>query len=385
MRYLITIAALVLTIGILAGIKGAQIKQLIGFGEQMQKLGPPPEAVNAAPVERQKWERTLEAVATVVSSKGVTVSNDAPGVVSRLTFDSGKSVKAGQPLVELDASVERAQLESLRARLQLSEQELGRTKKLMGSGVSTQAELDTQESGYRGLIADMRAIQAQIERKTVRAPFDGKLGIRAVNLGQYLAPGTTITVLESTDAVFVDFTLPQQDLVNLQIGQPVRIRDEAGGKLLAEGTISAFDASVNAVTRSLKVRASIPGSQGASLRTGMFVNAEVVLPGENDVVAVPATAVVRAPYGDSVFVVEPKQGTAEGGGPEGAQPGALVARQQFVRLGGMRGDFLAIEAGVEPGQKVVTAGAFKLRNQAPITIKNETGAEAELAPHPENR
>lgn len=385
MRYLITIAALVLTIGILAGIKGAQIKQLIGFGEQMQALGPPPESVNAAPVERQKWERTLEAVATVVSSKGVTVSNDAPGVVSKLTFDSGKSVKAGQPLVELDASVERAQLESLRARLQLAEQELGRTKTLMSSGVSTQAELDAQESAHRGLIADMRAIQAQIERKTVRAPFDGKLGIRAVNLGQYLAPGTTITVLESTDAVFVDFTLPQQDLVNLQIGQPVRIRDEAGGKLMAEGTISAFDANVNAVTRALKVRASIPGNQGGSLRTGMFVNVEVVLPGENDVVAVPVTAVVRAPYGDSVFVVEPKQGAAEGGGPEGAQPGALVARQQFVRLGGMRGDFLAIEAGVEPGQKVVTAGAFKLRNQAPIAIKNETGAEAELAPHPENR
>jgi membrane fusion protein, multidrug efflux system len=385
MRYLITIAALVLTIGILAGIKGAQIKQLIGFGEQMQKAGPPPEAVNAAPVERQKWERTLEAVATVVSSKGVTVSNDAPGVVSKLMFDSGKSVKGGQPLVELDASVERAQLESMRARLQLSEQELGRTKKLIGSGVSTQSELDTQESGYRGLIADMRAIQAQIERKTVRAPFDGKLGIRAVNLGQYLAPGTTITVLESTDAVFVDFTLPQQDLMNLQIGQPVRIRDEAGGKLLAEGTISAFDASVNAVTRALKVRASIPGSQGASLRTGMFVNAEVVLPGENDVVAVPATSVVRAAYGDSVFVVEPKQNAAEGGGPEGAQPGALIARQQFVRLGGMRGDFYAIEAGVQPGQKVVSAGAFKLRNQAPITIKNEAGAEAELDPHPENR
>jgi len=384
MRYLITIAALVLTIGILAGIKGAQIKQLIGFGEQMQKLGPPPEAVNAAPVERQKWERTLEAVATVVSSKGVTVSNDAPGVVSKLMFDSGKTIKAGQPLVELDASVERAQLESLRARLRLSEQELGRTKKLISSGVSTQAELDTQESGYSGLVADMRAIQAQIERKTVRAPFDGKLGIRAVNLGQYLAPGTTITVLESTDAVFVDFTLPQQDLVNLEIGRTVRVRDEAGGKVLAEGTISAFDASVNAVTRALKVRASMPGSQ-AILRTGMFVNAEVVLPGENDVVAVPATAVVRAPYGDSVFVVEPKQAAAEGAGPEGAQPGALVARQQFVRLGGMRGDFLAVAAGVEPGQKVVSAGAFKLRNQAPVTIKNDTGAEPELDPHPENR
>lgn len=384
MRFLITIAALTLIIGVLAGIKGAQIKSMIGFGETMAKLGPPPESVNAAPVERQKWERTLEAVATVVSSKGVTVSNDAPGVVSRLLFDSGKRVKAGQPLVELDASVERAQLESLRARLVLAEQSLGRVKTLMGSGVSTQSELDAQESSYRGLVADMHAIEAQIERKTVRAPFDGKLGIRGVNLGQYLAPGTTITVLESTDAVFVDFTLPQQDLPSLELGRPVRVRDEAGGKVLAEGKISAFDASVNAVTRSLKVRASVPDGQSA-LRTGMFVNVEVVLPGETDVVAVPATAIVHAPYGDSVFVVEPKQTAAEGGGPEAAQPGALVARQQFVRLGGMRGDFIAVEAGVEAGQKVVSAGAFKLRNQAPVAIKNEVGAEAELAPRPENR
>jgi membrane fusion protein, multidrug efflux system len=384
MRYVITIAALILTIGILAGIKGAQIKQLIGFGEQMQKLGPPPEAVNAAPVERQKWERTLEAVATVVSSKGVTVSNDAPGVVTKLNFDSGATVKVGQPLVELDASVERAQLESLKARVALANQSLLRTRKLMTSGVTTQSELDTQESNYRGLIADTRAIQAQIERKTVRAPFAGKLGIRAVNLGQYLAPGTMLTVLESTDAVFVDFTLPQQDLPEIQIGRPVRVRSDADGKILAEGTISAFDASVDAVTRSLKIRASIPNASSV-LRTGMFVNVEVVLPETADVVAVPVTAVVRAPYGDSVFVVEPKQAPAEGGGPEGAQPGALVARQQFVRLGHMRGDFVAVERGVEAGQKVVSAGAFKLRNQAPVTIKNEVGVEAQLDPHPENR
>jgi membrane fusion protein (multidrug efflux system) len=384
MRYVITIAALILTIGILAGVKGAQIKTLIGFGEQMQKLGPPPEAVNAAPVERQKWERTLQAVATVVSSKGVTVSNDAPGVVTKLNFDSGATVKVGQPLVELDASVERAQLESLRARVVLANQSLQRTRKLMGSGVTTQSELDTQESNYRGLVADMKAVQAQIERKTVRAPFAGKLGIRAVNLGQYLAPGTMLTVLESTDAVFVEFTLPQQNLPDIQIGRPVRVRNDADGKVLAEGTISAYDSSVDAVTRSLKIRASIPNGESV-LRTGMFVNVEIVLPEHADVTAVPVTAIIRAPYGDSVFVVEPKQAPAEGAGPEGAQPGALVARQQFVRLGHTRGDFVSVERGVEAGQKVVTAGAFKLRNQAPVTIKNDVGVEAQLDPHPDNR
>jgi membrane fusion protein (multidrug efflux system) len=384
MRYVITIAALVLVVGVLAGIKGAQIKTLIGFGEQMQKMGPPPEAVNAAPVERQSWERTLEAVATVVSSKGVTLSNDSPGVVTKLNFESGAKVKAGAPLVEIDSSVERAQLNALRPRLVLANQSLERIKKLIGSGVSTQAELDAQQSTVDGLIADMKAIQAQIERKTVRAPFDGKLGIRAVNLGQYLAPGTTLTVLESTDGVFVDFTLPQQDLDDLALGRTVRVRSEAGGKVVATGKITAIDASVDVVTRSIKVRASIPDAESV-LRTGMFVNAEVVLPEKASVVAVPVTAVVHAPYGDSVFVVEPKAQSAESAGPEGAQQGALVARQQFVRLGQMRGDFVAIEAGVDAGQKVVSAGAFKLRNQAPISIKNEVGAEAQLNPRPENR
>src|SRR5262245_52689310 len=171
MRYAITIAPLILVVGILAGIKGAQIKTLIGFGEQMQAMGPPPEAVNAAPVERQSWERTLDAVATVVSSKGVTLSNDSPGVVTKLNFDSGAKVKAGQPLVEIESSVERAQLDALRPRLVLANQSLDRIKKLIGSGVSTQAELDAQESTVNGLVADMKAIQAQIERKTVRAPF----------------------------------------------------------------------------------------------------------------------------------------------------------------------------------------------------------------------
>lgn len=384
MRYLVTIAALVLVIGILVGIKGAQIKTLIGFGEQMQQMGPPPEAVNAAPVERQSWERTLEAVATVVSSKGVTLSNDTPGVVTRLNFDSGARVKAGQPLVEIDSSVERAQLEALRPRLLLANQTLERIKKLIASGASTQAELDAQQSTVDGLVADMKAIQAQIERKTVRAPFAGKLGIRAVNLGQYLAPGTTITVLESTDGVFVDFSLPQQDLEQLSLGRTVRVRNEPGGNVIATGSISAIDASVDAVTRSIKVRASMPGSESV-LRTGMFVTAEVVLPEKSEVAAVPLTAVIRAPYGDSVFVVEPKAGNGEGGGPEGAQPGALVARQQFVRLGGTRGDFVSILAGVEAGQQVVTAGAFKLRNQAPIIIKNEVGTAAQLDPRPENR
>ncbi len=385
MKYVVTITALILALGILAGLKGAQISTLIGFGQQMQAMGPPPEAVNTAIAREEEWENTLSAVATVVSSKGVALSNDAPGVVSRLHFESGQVVKKGEPLVEIDASVERAQLESLRARLQLANQSLERTRKLRVSGVSTEAELDQQESSARGLSAEVKALQAQIERKTIRAPFDGKLGIRNVNLGQYLAPGTPITELESSDSIFVDFTLPQHDMQNIALGRAVRVRDEPTGPLLGEGTITAFDSSVDPVTRTLKVRVSMPESD--KLRTGMFVNVDVVLPEKTKVVSVPLTAVVHAAYGDSVFVVEPpKDPAAKGPGPEGAAPPpASVARQQFVRLGRTRGDFVALEAGVTAGQEVVTAGAFKLRNGAPIVVKNEVGAEPSPNPRPENQ
>jgi membrane fusion protein, multidrug efflux system len=391
MRYVITIATLILTLAVLAGLKGAQIAQLIGFGKQMQALGPPPEAVNSAPVQQEDWEQTLSAVATVVSSKGVALSNDAAGVVSRVHFESGASVKQGQPLVEIDARVERAQLESLQARLQLANQSLERTQTLLSSKVSTQAELDAQSSAVKGLIADVKALEAQIERKTVRAPFSGRLGIRAVNLGQYLAPGTTLTVLESADSVFVDFTLPQQALEHIQVGRAVRVRAEANLPPIAEGQISAFDSSVNPVTRALTVRASVP-NKDAVLRTGMFVNVEVLLPERTKVLVVPLTSVVRAAYGDSVFLVEPKEGAtpagsagAVGGATTEAGPVPQVAQQQFVRLGATRGDFVTVLEGVSAGQEVVSAGAFKLRNGAPIIIKNEVGQTPSLAPHPANR
>jgi membrane fusion protein (multidrug efflux system) len=386
MRYVITIATLIIILGTLIGLKGAQISTLIGFGKQMQALGPPPESVNSARVIQQDWEQSLAAVATVVSSKGVALSNDAPGVVSKLLFDSGSKVKLGQPLMELDSRVERAQLESLEARLQLARQSLERTRTLLGGGVSTQSEFDAQESAVKGLAADVKGLQAQIERKTVRAPFDGRLGIRAVNLGQYLNPGTTLTILESTDSVFVDFTLPQTALEQIQVGRPVRVRATPTSPPLGEGSISAFDSSMNAVTRTLKVRASVPNAKSL-LRTGMFVNVEVLLPEYTAVLAVPATAVVHAAYGDSVFLVEPKE--AEAGAAAGAAPAStpapLVARQQFVRLGSARGDFIAILEGVSMGQEVVSAGAFKLRNGAPISIKNEIVNEPLLDPRPANR
>jgi membrane fusion protein, multidrug efflux system len=384
MRYAITLALLICIVGILAGLKGAQISKLIGYGQQMEKVGPPPESVNSARVEEQEWEQTLSSIATVVSSQGLALSNDAPGIVTQLHFESGAKVREGQPLVALDTDVERAQLESLRARLKLATRSLGRTRRLAASGTSTPAELDAEESQWRSLNADVKALRAQIARKTVRAPFSGKLGIREVNLGQYLAPGTPVTVIESPEGVFVDFTLPQQELPTLELGQRVRVRAEPEQPPVAEGRISAFDASVDVATRAIKVRAAVPNPDDR-LRAGMFMNAEVVLPEIVKVVAVPGTAVVRATYGDSVYVVEVKDRQADPANVGGGGPPVRVARQQFVRLGRTRGDFVAVLEGLGVGQEVVTAGAFKLRNGAPISVKNEVTIQPEQFPRPENR
>jgi len=392
-RYLLTIGGLIVLIGALAGLKGAQIATLIGFGQKMQAAGAPPEAVSTTVADEQQWERVLSAVASVVSAKGVGISNDAPGIVSRIHFDSGATVKQGQVLVELDSSVERAQLASIRARQKFADTTLKRSNELIASGVIARAQVDEAEAAFSASKADESGLIAQIERKTLRAPFSVRLGLREVNLGQYLAPGTRVTVIESTISDYVDFTLPQENLGRLQVGMPVRVTEDTDGEQRAtngespqpvaaglpplEGQISAVDTSVDPATRAVKVRATLP-SDSARFRPGMFVRVSVILPEKAKVVVVPVISVVRASYGDSLFVVEDKPG------PQG-KPGKF-ARQSFVQLGEMRGDFVAITKGLKPGEEVVTAGAFKLRNGAPLAIDNKSvPSKASLDPRPENR
>lgn len=376
MRYVVVILGLIVVIGGLVAIKGSQIGMLIGMGEAMKKAGPPPEVVSTSIAQKQTWEATLSAVASVVSAKGVAVSNDAPGLVSRLHFESGDAVKRGDILVELDTSVERAQLASLRARRELADISAKRSKALADQGAAPQAQVDTDQSQLKSLSADVGALSAQIERKVIRAPFAGKLGIREVNVGQYLAPGTRVTVLESAESTYIDFALPQQDLSKLSVGLTVRALTSGSNKPLAEGTISAIDPAIDPMTRTIKVRASLPEA-GVELRPGMFVRAEVVLPEKADVVAVPQTAVVHASYGDSVFIGEQKPG------PDGKP--RKVAQQAFVKLGQTRGDFVAVVDGLKAEQEVVTAGAFKLRNGIPLKVKNDGGPTPSLNPTPENR
>jgi membrane fusion protein (multidrug efflux system) len=350
---------------------------LMSAGAAMQKAGPPPEAVSTRPAEAQTWESTLNAVASVVSAKGVALANDAPGVVARLYFDSGQSVRQGQVLVELDSRVERAQLASTKARRQLADTQLSRSQALVNEGVIAKAQVDTDEASFKTSSADQAALEAQIERKLIRAPFSGRVGLRQVNLGQYLAPGTTVAVLESADADFVDFTLPQATLDRLKVGMQVRASLEGVTSAQAQGEISAVDPTIDPLTRAVRIRAKFP-AQESSLSPGMFLRVSVVLPEKQAVTAVPVTALVHASYGDSVFVVESKPG------PDGKP--RPTARQKFVRLGETRGDFVNVVDGIKPGEAVVTSGAFKLRNGIPLLIDNQSVPQTpKLDPRPENR
>src|SRR5688572_29177986 len=273
MRYLAAVLGLLVIAGGLAGLKFSQIKMLISAGEAFAKTGPPPEIVSSGVAAEQTWEDRLSAVGTITTGRGVTIASEAAGVVKAIRFDSGHVVKKGQILVELDADVERAQLASVVARRRYASVQAERSRKLVHENVIAQSQLDADDATLKSTSADAAALQAQIDRKVIRAPFDGRLGIRQINLGQYLNPGTAITVLQSTEATFVDFTLPQEQLATVAVGTKVRI-NEGGPGQQATATITAVDPELDAVTRSIKLRASVDGAE-RTLRPGMFVNVAV--------------------------------------------------------------------------------------------------------------
>ncbi|HEX7664519.1 MAG TPA: efflux RND transporter periplasmic adaptor subunit, partial [Polyangiaceae bacterium] len=322
-KYVFVIGGLIAIVVVLVGLKAKQIGGLIAMGKAMEKSGPPPEMVSSDVVTAQDWTGTITTVGSIASTKGVQVSNDAAGVVTRINFESGQTVKEGQVLVELDTNVERTQLAAAKARLDLANINVTRSRALVASKAIAQANLDNDEAALKAATTDIDQINAQIARKTVRAPFGGHLGIRQVNLGQYLNPGTPITVLEGKEAVYVDFALPQQRVANVHVGMPVRVALESNdvdpgasapaakgadagaaaatpqGVAPADGTISAVDPTVDSATRMMKLRASLPNGADA-YRPGMFAQVTVVLPDKGQEVAtVPQTAVVHASYGDS--------------------------------------------------------------------------------------
>jgi len=365
LRYAIPIVAVLVIVGALGLVKARQFKMLVGAGKAAQAAGPPPEVVGTALATEATWEATLTAIGSVESAKGVALSVELGGVVTKLMFDSGAVVKKGDVLLELESNVERAQLASAYARKKLAATNLSRNQSLLAAGTLAKAQVEGDEAALATANADTAALEAQIARKTLRAPFSGKLGIRAVNVGQYLTPGTPVTVLETTDTQFVDFTLPQRELAVVALGMPVRIR--VSDESFVAGAITAVDPTVDPITRVLRVRANVPDND-KKLRPGMFAEVAVVLPEKRKVIAVPVTAIVHASYGDSLFVVEGK-----------------TARQQFVRTGETRGDFVAVAEGLKGTEEVVTAGAFKLRNGSLVAVNNDVKPTPSATPKPANR
>lgn len=383
LRYAVAAACVLIVIAVLAGVKYAQIATLIGLGEQMERSGPPPEVVGSGVAQSQAWTSTIPTVGSVVGVESVALSNEAPGIVTAIRFESGDKVRSGQILVTLDASAERAQLAAANVRRDRAELQAQRSRKLVATGAIPRQELDDDETALETAVREVEALEAQIDRKVVRAPFDGQLGIRNVNLGQYLNAGTVVAVLDSIGPVYVDFSVPQDEVVRVRVGMPVRITIE-GTTDVIEAKVSAIAPTLDELTRNAKLRASVPAGE-QRLRPGMFVNVSVVLPDPVRVVTVPATAIVHAPYGDSVFVIEDKPPGSPGMSTTQDGKPVKLARQRFVRVGRARGDFISIAEGLSAGAPVVTVGAFKLRNGAPIVIDNTVSLTPQLEPTPENR
>lgn len=384
MRYVYTALGLLLLLGGLVAVKATQIGQLIAFGEAAAADGPPPETVMTAQAEVRPFERTLEAVGTVASARGIVVRNEAPGIVTKVAFDSGDVVEKGQILVELDTGVERAQLSQAKARRSLAQTSLDRTERLVPAGAASVSTLDADRSSFQAAAAEVAGLRAQLAKKTIRAPFSGRLGIRRVDVGQYLDGGTELTVLETVDEAYVDFFVPQRHLEALREGMPVRITLDRGQGEPVTGTLEAIDPAVDASTRSLLLRARVE-QPGDRLRPGMFAKVEVILDDPRDLVMVPATAIAHASYGDSIFVVEGKGADEPGVRMTDDGLTVQIARQQFIKLGPARGDFVAILDGVQAGQTIVVDGAFKLRNGSPVVVNNDVDLEASLQPDVENR
>jgi len=371
-RMIITLAALVAVIAGIGTVKFFQIKAAMAQGASWQ---PPPEAVTTVVAHGEHWSSSLSAIGSVVAVHGVTVSADLPGIVESIDFESGRSVVAGDVLVRLDTSQERSQLAAAEAERELTRLNLERSRQLLEKQVIAQAEYDRAAAEAKQAEARTGEIRATIERKTIRAPFGGVLGIRQVNLGQYLKGGDPVVPLQSMDPIYVDFALPQQDVSSLRIGAAVRVA--ADGIVIAdsEGRITAINSVVDEATRNVQVQATFRNPQ-VGLRPGMFVEVQASFGRGDSVIALPASAVSYAPYGNSVFVVSDMKG------PNGKTYRGV--QQRFVKLGAGRGDQVSVVSGLAPGEEVVSSGVFKLRSGAAVVVNNKISPSNNPAPKPED-
>jgi membrane fusion protein, multidrug efflux system len=371
-RMVVTLGIAVALIATLGLVKFKQIQTAIAEGAAFQ---PPPEAVTTIVAAEEEWPATLSAIGTMVAVQGVTVSADLPGTVDRILFESGQAVHEGDVLAVLDTRQEQAQLAALEAQRDLARITFERLQGLLNERVISQAEFDRANAEFRQTDARVGEVRAVIERKKIRAPFSGILGLRQVNLGQYLAGGGELVTLQSLSPIHANFGVPQQAAGQISVGRSVRITTEDGSDVQWAGRVTAIDSKVDEATRNIQIQATLTNPDG-KLRPGMFVQAEVVLGPSQARVALPASAISYAPYGDSVFVVTDLKD------PDGRTYRGV--RQQVVKLGPARGDQIAILSGIKPGEEVVTSGVFKLRNGAAVVVNNKVQPENNPTPKPEN-
>ena len=369
MLLMLTVAALV--IGGLGYFKLKQVQAAAKGGAYQ----PPPEAITTIVAKQETWPSTLSVVGTAAAVHGVTVSADLPGTVDRINFDSGQWVKAGDILATLDTRQERAQLASMEAQHDLAQVNYDRMQRLVSEGVISRMDYDKAMADRKATDANAAEIRAMIERKTIRAPFSGVLGIRQANLGQYLAAGNPIVSLQSLNPIYVNFSVPQQLTSKMQAGHTVRITNEDLPGLEFTGRVSALDSVVDQATRNIQVQATLENPQ-AKLRPGMFVEVEVGVGAKQSVIPLPASAISYAPFGDSVFIVSDMKS------PSGQSYRGV--RQQFVKVQGARGDQVGVVSGINPGDQVVTSGVFKLRNGAAVAVNNKIQPANNPSPKPED-
>jgi len=369
-RMILMLAVVILFVAAIGSLKFFQIRTAMAQGAYK----PPPETVTSAIARQEQWDTTLTAIGTVAAVNGVMVSADLPGIVQQISFDSGRAVQTGDVLVRLDASQERAQLAAAEAQRELSRLDLERKQGLLQKAVIPQAMYDRVAAEYKQAEARAGEIRAAIERKTIRAPFSGILGIRQINLGQYLAGGDPIVPLQALQPIYVNFPVPQQEVGRLRVGVDVHVASE-GLEGVESGKVTAINSIVDESTRAMQVQATFSNRAG-KLRPGMFVEAQLARGITNAVIALPASSISYAPFGDSVFIIEDVKG------PDGKTYRGV--RQQFVKLAGARGDLVAVVSGVKPGEEVVTSGVFKLRPGAAVTVNNTIQPGSNPAPRPED-
>lgn len=370
MKFLVALVGFALVVLSLGAVKMSQFKAMAA-----QMHSPPAAAVTTIKAELASWRPTINAIGTLAPVEGVTLGADADGTVVRIAVENGAVVKEGDALIELDTSVEAAQLAAAEARLVIAQLDRDRAVKLLANATISQAELDAANAQLNQAVADSTALRALMAKKVVRAPFAGRVGIRLVNVGQFVARGAPLMPIQRPDPMFVNFNVPQRQLPEIQVGQTVLVKVDAYGDRVFKGTLSAINPAVDAASRNVSVQATIANTD-ETLRSGMFARVEIEKPVGKPTVVLPATSIAYASYGNSVYIVEKMKGA------DGAE--YLGVRQQFVKLGVSRGDQISVIEGVKEGEEVVTSGVFKLRNALPVQVNNTVQPGNNPAPKPAN-